>query len=876
MNFSIFNVNSTNIFPLANDTKNGQLMTEWNLKTREGVDTSETIQYMCGHSYVHSEDDFQVSVLSDDVGGVISSSTIQIAGGRGIVNGTFVQSLAPVTIDLLEANTQAQLEGTQPLKGTLTIGLRAMYSTEATMAGAMLSYNGDEIYEGIQVVILPKEQFKTPEDEPLNEDKVTAHLKLADFNFINGAINTIINNYPAKIQNVDADRIGNVERLLSDVYITKTGLDPRKLYTFAGKGTDDNRMDTWCDSTGSLMVWDANPVAVDGESSNVKEATFGVATSTGKTVLTLPHQNVDGMTNTSGTYQHYADKVYELPLANYSQGTSGTVNKEYTNHIKDIQQQLNDIYRMPAGRQVGFVDVLDLTDDLPTLNSNWKVGDYILVRQDNTLSETYDGIQPPSTMYVVLPGTISAYTFHSKVENSQTVPADLTGIEIQRDTWDNTEGNLVVNTDDPDEYGQYFDVSAGYRGQVGVDYFMLHETTGTDTYNRYYYTVSSAGKWEYSIPPVQVTSEIPLAQEDIIGGFYNVPETQLDSGYVYRDDTGHLILLDYALLRSGVLAYQLGQDFESSAGIAASELQTEFDEYVNERVAFPNEAQTQNSSNPSVINITLDLSAESAEDSPQLNIHSIDSRFNTSIYIHINGTADENTVINIYDCEKVRIDNNIGGTPVINLYRSCLYYDPNVIDRLNTIQDMSLWYEQFSDTDPNLLVDNMTVTEVDAPIIPDDLDYWNYSAPNDNHYMYALQSITFGPDGTIVGAGLFVKNESTSNVMEGKSIITSTFTLPQGAGLNYPKSKLTKQIKITGSFVNAYATSNPEGYMTMNTSFSALTNKTSAYDSTDVTDGVISFLTDAEFVQSVTGLPLGTQLDCWQTGSFHCFKGVVI
>lgn len=350
MNFSIFNVNSTNIFPLANDTKNGQLMTEWNLKTREGVDTSETIQYMCGHSYVHSEDDFQVSVLSDDVGGVISSSTIQIASGRGIVNGTFVQSLVPVTIDLLEANAQAQLEGTQPLKGALTIGLRAMYSTEATMAGAMLSYNGDEIYEGIQIVILPKEQFKTPEDEPLNEDKVTAHLKLADFNFINGAINTIINNYPAKVQNVDADRIGNVERLLSDVYITKTGLDPRKLYTFAGKGTDDNRMDTWCDSTGSLMVWDANPVAVDGESSNVKEATFGVASSTGKTVLTLPHQNVDGMTNTAGTYQHYADKVYELPLANYSQGTSGTVNKEYTNHIKDIQRQLNDIYRMPVDK----------------------------------------------------------------------------------------------------------------------------------------------------------------------------------------------------------------------------------------------------------------------------------------------------------------------------------------------------------------------------------------------------------------------------------------------------------------------------------------------------------------------------------------------
>ena len=100
--------------------------------------------------------------------------------------------------------------------------------------------------------------------------------------------------------------------------------------------------------------------------------------------------------------------------------------------------------------------------------------------------------------------------------------------------------------------------------------------------------------------------------------------------------------------------------------------------------------------------------------------------------------------------------------------------------------------------------------------------------------------------------------------------------MPQGAGLQYPKSKLTKQIKITGSFVNAYATTNPQGYMVMNTSFSALTDATSAYDSNDYSEGVISFLTDAELLQSVTGLPLGTQLDCWQTGSFHYFKGVVI
>ena len=849
-------------------------MTEWNLKSRETVGTSESIKYMVGMSYVHAEEDFEVSVQTDGAGSIVSSSTLEIAAGTGIVDGVFIQSLVPVTIDLLEMNAQAQLEGLPPLKGRLSVGLRAMYSTEATTAGTLRTYDSNEIYEGVQVVILPQNEFKTPEDVPTQQDQITAHLKLADFNFINGSINTIIQNYPPKVQNISADRIGNVERLLSDVYITKTGVDPRKLYTFAGKGTDENRMDTWCDSTGALMVWDANPTAVDGASSSYKEATFATQTD-GKTVLIVPHQNVDGMANTAGEYQHYDDKKFELPLADYSQGTPGTVDRKYTNHIKAVQEQINNIYRMPAGRQVGFIDILNNIDELPTLNSNWKIGDYILVRQDNTMLENYSGVQPPSTMYVVLPGIVSEYKFTDQVENSTVVPESLTGIELQQDIWDNTEGDLTISTDDLEIYGQYFDLTAGYRGAVGTDYFMIHMITGEKTYTNYYFEVSASGNREYS-SAVQVTAEIPLAQEEIIGGFYNVPETQLDAGYVYRDDTGHLILLDYGLLRSGVLAYQLGQDFESASGTTAEEIQINLDEYVNSRVAFPNADQIANAENANVINITIDLSPEAAEDNPEINIYNIDSRFNTSIYIHINGSADNNTVINISDCEKVRIDSNIGGTPIINLYRCGLYYDPNVIDYLNTIQNITLWYERYEESDPNLLVDNMTVSEVDAPIIPDDLDYWNPSAPNDNHYMYALHSITFGPDGTIVGASMFVKNETTSNVMEGKSIITSEFELPQGAGLQYPKSKLTKQIKITGSFVNAYATTSPQGYMVMNTSFSALTDVTSAYDTTDSTKGVISFLTDAELIQSVTGLPLGTQLDCWQTGSFHCFSGVVV
>lgn len=863
------------MFPLSNDTKNGQYMTEWNVKSRETVDTHEDITYMVGHSYVHSEDDFYVSAQTDSTGTVVSYSTLQISSGRGIVDGVFIQSLTDITIDLLEANTQAQLDGLDPLKGSLVVGLRAMYSTESTTAGTLLSYSSDSIYEGVQVVILPEEDFILPEDAPNNQDQVTAHLKLATFNFINGSINTVVNNYPGKIQNISAERIGNIEYLLSDIYITKTNLDPRKLYTFAGKGTSDERLDTWCDSTGSLMVWDADPKPVDGASSDYKEATFGTQ-SDGKTVFIVPHQNVDGMTNTAGEYQHYDDKLFELPLADYSAGSSGTVDSSYTNHIKAVQEQINNIYRMPAGKQVGYIDVLTTTDDLPPISSNWDIGDYVLVRIDYVLYEQTTDIQSPASMYVVIPGVVSEYTYHSTVENSETVPTDLTGMEIERDVWDNTDGSLTVNTTDPDIYLNYFDITTiEYSGSVGIDYFMIKEITGESTYNCHYFVVSASGANRYS-EAVQLTAPIPLATEEVIGGFYNVAETDLDAGYVYRDDTGHLVLLDYSLLRSGVLAYQLGEDYEVTSGLAASEIQTYLDEYVNSRVAFPTSEGLAGDGNAHVINITLNLSEEDEEDDPVINIYNIDSRFNTSIYIHINGSATSTTTINIYDCQKVRIDSSISGTPVINLYRSCLYYDANVIDYLTTIQDMSLWYEKYEETDPDLLVDNMTVTEVDAVVLPEDLDYWNVSAPNDNHYMYALHDLTFGPDGSIVGAGMIVKNETTSNISEGKSIITSTFSLPQGVGLQYPASRLTRQIKITGTFVNAYATTSPQGYMTMETNFSALTDAYSDYSTNDYIEGVISFLTDATLVTSVTGLDLGTQLDCWQTGSYHCFHGWVI
>ena len=472
-------------------------------------------------------------------------------------------------------------------------------------------------------------------------------------------------------------------------------------------------------------------------------------------------------------------------------------------------------------------------------------------------------------MYVVLPGIVTAYEYHSNVSNNTTVPSSLSGIELARRIVDVSNGDNV-STSDPEVYGNYFDLSPNYHGEVNKDYFMVDAVDG-DSHTYYYYNVSESGNMCWS-DPFFVTGEIPFAQEEVIGGFLNVPDTALDGGYVYRDDTGHLRLLDYSLLRSGTLAYQLGEDFDIPSGVSYSEIQTNLDEYVNQRVAFPNANQIANSDTPNIINVTLDIAA--SEETGEINVYGIDSRFNTPVFLHIDGDVNENCTINITNCEKIRIILGTNANPVINIYNSCIYYNSDVINKATTISNMSLWYQRFEDTDPNLSVDSMTVTAVDPPTIVEDLDYWSEETPNDNHYMYALQSITFGPDGTIIGAGLFIRNDTTTNVAEGKSVISSMFTLPQGNALSYPEKKLTRQIKVSGTFVNAYPAN--DGYMVMDTSFSALTNAYDALTEETAVKGTIAFYCDAMLVESVLGLEGNPPLDCWESGAWHIFKGVAL
>lgn len=875
MNFITFPVQSTNLFPAANSKAGSQLLSEWNLKCRETVSTDPNIQYEIGHSFTHDKYDYEVSMLKDDSGVDVNSYTLRIAPGVAIVNGHYVESLAPMSIDLVEANMQLNAQSRSPLKGRLTIGLRAYYATNETMAGTLLVENEDDMYLGIQVVILPYDEFITPRKSPDDPSKVNAHLELASFNFNNNKITYIVNNED-KTKYIPSDRLMSIDQIVSDEYVRKTGLNSKKLYAFAGKGLDPaTGLDTWEDVTDSTMIWDATPQRTDTKPA-LTESQFIAA---GNSVfLAAVHKQVQGMTKADGvTPEYYEPKLIPVPVADYSTNTPGIVNREFTRQIKDIAAKVEDYRTNLHGKQIMYIETKDSNVTLPPINASWDCGDYILVGEDYTADESSDGVRPPSTLYVVLPGIVQSILYSTTVDNSDEIPASITGTELGLLEWSQDNRQTEPDTTDPQFYPEFYDPEQDtVRGIPQKDYFRVKYVYSDKTYKNYYYVVDTAGKREWS-SFVMLTGSIPLATETTIGGFLNVSEDITDKGYVYRDEYGRLRLLDYALLRQGTLAYQLAEDLKLPSGIASDEVQTYLDDYVNQRIAFPNAKQLQSGS-PNVINVYINLSAE---DTPKtINIADIDSRFNTAVCLHITGNATATTTINIYDCQKIKIDNVIEGTPVINVYRSCLYYDPQVFnfirqatrsdENFTGFEDLSLWYEMYEADDPSLVVDGMTVSQLDAPIASSETDYWKESGAeaNDNHYLTALKSITFSGKGDIVQFGLLVANQSTDNIEQGEKIAVGRFTLPQGSALIYPKSCLTQQLKVSGAFVSAYLA---EGeWFVADTLFSAVTDTYNAYTGDQTIGGNIAFHTKTTVLPSVIA---ETAIPAWETDTFHLFYG---
>jgi hypothetical protein len=1078
---------------MANTSRGGQYNTEFNMRSRESVgvgppNRESQIDYMVGPSYAHGELDFYVRPQMDGIGLVVEPAVLEILPGRALVAGHFVENLAPMIVDLRAANLQQKqnpgVHGPE-LKGDLVIGLRAMYATELTLSGTILPENKDEMFQGIQVVILPRAgglrttgTFNLPHQVPKDANLVTAHLELASFSFSNGritgvnegqSVNPIQNNFPNKCQYIDGSRLSNIGGSMDSIYLTKLGLNPDKIYAMAGRGAQEQA--TWCDITANTIMWDSNPDPgktadiVEGFVGGEAEFVANLPTFDGITKFVLPRKQIEGMQGSDGKPRYYMPKVYDLPLADFLKGTSGTVDRKYTNNVKRALRQIHTLGTLPSGKQRAYVPRLNqrvitnawiLEGALPVINNNWRPGDYVLVAEDSTLQSAADTVRPPSSLYPIVPGVVLDLEYGGATNSIDRIPMvfqqiqeatikaepnsrftgalggtttpasphthkfdpqveaglkddikhahslmyeeqgkehthnldtmaiqvgsqNFTGTIVARnEPFIGTELARVVQNGFPpisheapdkelirDMFGipnpddlicPTCSAEAGYlQGIIGQDYVIYEDSdvpfpqdvemvqavrmladrltlrnleigdrvavaqdnkvyrlnTLPTGYNgtqdtvasnwqevsgltrpqalglRYHwYRVSVSGPNLYAQEPILVTGEIGLATEMKVGGFLNVQDTYLDQGYVRMNDEGHLQLVDYGLLRSGVLAYQLGEDFHTPNGIITDEVQGYLNEFVNRRVAFPNWNQEQYADDPNIIHIYINL----PEDDPgEINIFDIDSRFNSSIFIHINGLAGSDTIINISDCAKVRIDPNIcGGSsrgPIVNLYRSNLYYDAQVLNRLNIISDLSLWYERFDELDPDLVIDGMRVREVGNPILPQgtkEFNFWNIEQPNDNHFQSALRSLTFGKDGTIIGWEVLVKNDSTVNILRGNSTMRVTkvfsfpFSIPQGSGLTYPTTRVTKPLKVTGNFVNAYKAQTGDSnssYIVLNTSFTILSQVYNSSEESDNITGTISFFQDAMEVDSKDVTHIGSPIAGWDTGEFHIFSG---
>lgn len=868
MDLRLFEVSSTNIFPIANSALGGQLCTEYNLRTRESICTDPSVRYMIGPSYTHSDRDFKLSSITDGSNVVINSAGFRISEGRALVNGHFIESLRPLTIDMQEQNIIAQRSGEPALEGRLAVGLRVWYSTETTMIGSMMP-ESDSVYRGVTVVILPLAQFKLPTDEPADQSKITAHLKLGEIEYRDGRVLSIVGN-DNKVQAFPAQRIQNVDSLLSSSYVRKTGLDAKKIYVFSGKGTDPSTgLDTWCNAVDSLIVWDENPNLRSGAmpANLPREAEFSADIY--GTYLSLPHKQPDGpISSTDGTLQYYAPRMLQIPNAAYDKMTSGVVSATYTKNIRNLQSQINRIYKgIQGGHLLQYIPVLTSREkgvdnsSLPVLNANCSPGDYVLVGQDLTLETSPDTVTAPATMYIVIPGNVSniAYVDASHVPSG--------GVVLATINWSDIEDAAGQFPSDPaaatSALLEYSGVTT-YRGVKNKDYFVV--TVGSSTYR--YKVTANATQVSFS-DPVQVSAAVPFATQETIGGFLDAPDDGLGMGYVKIDSEGHLYLVDYDILSSGVLAYRLGEDYATSKGVDASTIQQSLDDFVNERVAFPSaaqiEASKQTNSDPNIITVTIDLSDSST--SEVINIYGIDSRFNTSVYIRFTGHSTQNLTINIADCEKIRLDiPSTIGDATFNVYRCGVYYDAAILNRVNLISGLSLWYERYSSADPRLSVIGNKVTLLDRPQ-SNSLEYWTSGQPNDHHIVHGLRSITFAPDGHIIGCEIGVANNTTGNVAEGVAVSVFQYTLPQGT-LQYPEKRLTSPVKVCGQFISAYP-SVPQ-YIMIETSFTALSQ---SVNSNSVTSGMISIKEDVKYLDSIAGVPMTSYIDSWQPGTFNTFSG---
>lgn len=837
MNLVKFPVAATNIFPIANSTAGGQLLTEYNLRSREtvGTDINVPSSLHIGPSYVHSMRDFALSG---------NGSVVTIHEGKGLFNGHYVELLTPIDIDLTTEITKiVDSSERAELRGDLTVGILVMYSTLNTMASTILTEklpsesddpNDAEIsayYQGVHIVILPTAKAKTPSDvwvdgavPPGSDTNFNMHLKLGRIIYKNGAIQGDPIQDENKIKQIDGSRISNIDAIISDSYLTNTHTRNDTFYAYNPyAGLDETRYgDGWVNINPAMIKWRMVDAPTSDTAPNPNATAEFVPDGGGRAVnLVLPHLQIPDY-KVSGQPKYFEDIVVPIAEASPITGIPGVLGKSYMEHISSLARKLDTMYAgiTSLGTMKLFINILDdrtVIDDLVPASEKWNVGDYVLVSQDNTV-ESVEG-RPCSTMYVVEPGILTkakpAEPFNQIPEGGVPV-GTLDDVEVQNIQQDPEDGKVTWE-------------SLQIRARRG-DYFVIvySEDSATEEHpagSIYgYYVVERTGKPSLNaIDPIYITGGVPLAYEDTVGGFLNVPNSSLGQGYVYRDEDGHLRLLDFDLLVSGVLAYRLSEDYVNYS-YDANTIAAELEEFVNNRVAFKDEtAQTYNYLTPPSVNITLQLTDETVVSDSELKIHSIDSRFGTYVNLTIDATTSSMGPITVYvsDIEKLRLhisDAFINSGSNVVITRCCMYYDPDTLNKLDSedTNQLTYWYCQFDESDPDLVVNDTTIQRRVAvtPMTSEpETNWWSQvEAGGQMQTYYGIDSITLSHSGEVIGMGFAILDHITQgNDLESRSMNITDLTISSGIGFPIPYKKFNYNILASGNYSGGYWMSSASG-----------------------------------------------------------------
>lgn len=713
--FSRFLKGTSALFPAANDTSGGQLLTEYNLISRYRVDGDMNAPFECGPSYTRGKDDFELSSSY--------SSVLKVAPGAAIVNGYFIRSELDIEFDMTDA-------GLSLLSGALAIGLKTKFSSEISTQDSIMTDSTSIYYTGLNFVIMPVSEVKLPSSAG-SADEVTMDLLLGTFDYIGGSISNIVNN-DNKVAYIDSARIKTASsdsEGSSAVYPPVPQYAPNQMYVLCPYQDNKGNWMYWENVSSKLLDWDKyNPDAGESTCS-----------------LIVPQVNPHDSINENDLRK----VTISLPAADYEKGKAGVITKTIIDVIKQFQATSNDIssWLNPAtseeNRMIAYLPYIDSIDQVISVKTDLEASDYgryVLVGLDNTQS-TLDGGRAPSTMYIV-----------------------------------NKEAIVVEGQENPE--------------------------------------------WRYfiSMEPVFLSAAIPYATPDIVGGFKSIDlegdaAQYTDRGYIFLDAEGHLRLRDYALLRSGLLAYALTQDFEESESVTAAGLQESLDNYVNDRILMPKADGSKD------ISVTIpSITSESPETASIVTLRNIDARFGSTLHLHLESVSDANVGINIQSCERIII--YVSGTTRCSIYieDSEVFYNLSLIQYSSlSFNNVKFWYDDSYDdvtgmADQHIYVDDTNTVYFD-PVEGDrawaDLSsYYLSTSSLDYHVQYGPHHVKFDKNGQIEEIGLSFLGTFTSEYLEKvqSSLVVGDFYLPSVPNFTIPVGRLYSRLSFSGDLNTVYQT----------------------------------------------------------------------